>query len=106
MPAARLSAWARVRDYREQQLHKLANVQVYFDSGLDADAVMEFGFPRIVVATGARWRKGRGRAPVDPAHADRRTARGVLTPDDVMDGTLPEGGRAIVWDDDHYYMGG
>ena len=100
-----LSAWARVRDYREQQLHKLANVQVYFDSGLDADAVMEFGFPRIVVATGARWRKdGVGRQwtrPMPVADGAR-----VLTPDDVMDGTLPEGGRVIVWDDDHYYMGG
>jgi len=31
----------------------------------------------------------------------------VLTPDDVMDGaTLPQGTRVLVWDDDHYYMGG
>ena len=30
----------------------------------------------------------------------------VLTPDDVMDGTLPDGKRVLVWDDDHYYMGG
>ena len=45
-----------MRDYREQQLRQLANVQVYFDSDLDAESVLEFGFPRIVVATGARWR--------------------------------------------------
>ena len=74
-----LSAWARVRDYREQQLHKLANVQVYFDSGLDADAVMEFGFPRIVVATGARWRKdGVGRQwtrPMPTAREGQRPSR-------------------------------
>ena len=31
----------------------------------------------------------------------------VLSPDDVMDGrTLPEGRRVVIWDDDHYYMGG
>ena len=31
----------------------------------------------------------------------------VLSPDDVMDGrALPEGKRVVVWDDEHYYMGG
>jgi dimethylamine/trimethylamine dehydrogenase len=28
----------------------------------------------------------------------------VLTPDDIMDGTLPDG-PVVVFDDDHYYMG-
>ena len=30
----------------------------------------------------------------------------VLTPDDLMDGRRPAGERVLVWDDDHYYMGG
>ena len=30
----------------------------------------------------------------------------VLTPDDLMEGRMPEGERVLVWDDDHYYMGG
>jgi dimethylamine/trimethylamine dehydrogenase len=30
----------------------------------------------------------------------------VFTPDDVMAGRVPEKGPVIVWDDDHYYMGG
>ena len=101
-----LSAWARVRDYREQQLHQLPNVQIYFDSELDADSVLEFGFPRVVVATGARWRRnGVGHhwtRPMPIADGAR-----VLTPEDVMDGaTLPAGQSVAVWDDDHYYMGG
>jgi dimethylamine/trimethylamine dehydrogenase len=29
----------------------------------------------------------------------------VATPDDIMDGTLPEG-PVVIFDDDHYYMGG
>jgi dimethylamine/trimethylamine dehydrogenase len=29
----------------------------------------------------------------------------VFTPDDIMEGKLPEG-RVVVFDDDHYYMGG
>ncbi len=30
----------------------------------------------------------------------------VYTPDDVMAGRDPEEGPVIIWDDDHYYMGG
>ena len=101
-----LSAWGRVRDHREQQLHQLANVRIYFDSELDAASVLEFGFPRVVVATGARWRRdGVGHhwtRPMPIADGAR-----VLSPDDVMDGaTLLPGTRVLVWDDDHYYMGG
>jgi dimethylamine/trimethylamine dehydrogenase len=29
----------------------------------------------------------------------------IYTPDDLMDGTIPQG-KIIVFDDDHYYMGG
>ena len=95
----------RVRDYREQQLHKLPNVEIYFDSDLGADDVLAFGFPRVVVATGAAWRAdGVGHhwtTPMPIANGAK-----VLSPDDIMSGTLPEGKRVIVWDDDHYYMGG
>ena len=101
-----LSAWGRVRDYREQQLHQLVDVRVCLDSALDAEMVLEFGFPRVVVATGARWRAdGVGHhwtRPMPVADGAR-----VLTPDDVMDGAPPPAGaRVVVWDDDHYYMGG
>ena len=30
----------------------------------------------------------------------------VLTPDDLMSGVRPAGPRVVVFDDDHYYMGG
>ncbi len=101
-----LSAWGRVRDHRAQQLHQLANVRVYFGSELDAASVLEFGFPRVVVATGARWRRdGVGHhwtRPMPIAEGAR-----VLSPDDLMDGAaLPAGRRVVVWDDDHCYMGG
>jgi dimethylamine/trimethylamine dehydrogenase len=100
-----LSAWVRVKDYRELQLHQLANVEIYFDSELDADTVLEFGFPRVVVATGACWRAdGVGHHYTRPM-AIAEGAQ-VFSPDDVMDGKRPEGKRVLVWDDDHYYMGG
>ena len=101
-----LAEWRRVRDYREQQLHQLPNVKIYFHSDLDAESVLQFGFARVVVATGARWRTdGVGRCwkrPLPIAEGAR-----ILSPDDIMDGeAVPEGKRVVVWDDDNYYMGG
>ena len=72
-----LAAWGRVRDYREQQLHQLPNVAVYFDSDLDADSVLEFGVPRVVCRhrprAGGRTASARSWGA---AHADRRGTRG------------------------------
>ncbi|MDE0307905.1 MAG: NAD(P)-binding protein [Albidovulum sp.] len=100
-----LASWARVRDYRVQQLGKLPNVETYFDSELEASHIFEFGFPRVVLATGSRWRRdGVGRYWLSPLPA--RNGIPVLSPDDIMDGILPEGESVLVWDDDHYYMGG
>ncbi|MDO8354364.1 MAG: NADH:flavin oxidoreductase, partial [Aestuariivirga sp.] len=30
----------------------------------------------------------------------------VLTPDDILDGKRPKGKNLVIYDDDHYYMGG
>jgi dimethylamine/trimethylamine dehydrogenase len=99
-----LSEWARVRDWRVQQLHKYTNVEVYLDSNLTPADVLEFGADRVVVATGSHWRRDCiGRANRFPlAGLDDKN---VYTPDDIMAGTIPEG-PVVVFDDDHYYMGG
>ena len=100
-----LAAWGRVRDYRVEQLRKLPNVDVYLDSRLDAPSILEFGCPRVVIATGARWRAdGVGRHWTTPMPI--AAGSHVLTPDDLMNDRLPRGKRAVVWDGDHYYMGG
>ena len=100
-----LAAWGRVRDYRAEQLNKLPNVTVYLESRLDAETVLEFGCPRVVIATGARWRRdGVGHHLASPVPTDDGAQ--VLTPDDLIDGRQPQGPRVVVWDDDHYYMGG
>ena len=100
-----LAAWGRVRDYRVEQLRKLPNVSLYLDSQLDAETVLEFGCPRVAIATGARWRSdGVGHNRTTPLPIEEGSQ--VLTPDDLMKGRLPEGARVALWDDDHYYMGG
>ena len=100
-----LSAWVRVADYRKLQLNQLPNVETYFDSRLTADDVLDFGIPRIAIATGATWRRdGVGHHHTLPIGISPDAD--VLCPSDVMTGRMPTGQRVIVWDDDHYYMGG
>jgi dimethylamine/trimethylamine dehydrogenase len=99
-----LAEWSRVRDWRIAQIEKLDSVEVYRESELEADQILEFGADRVVLATGADWRRdGVGRWHASPIEGWNSAS--VLTPDDIMDGTLPEG-PVLVFDDDHYYMGG
>jgi dimethylamine/trimethylamine dehydrogenase len=99
-----LSAWGRVVDYRQYQLSQRANVDIYLESKLDASSILEFGFENIAIATGSTWRRdGVARQHVVPPFID--PAMPIFTPDDIMNGHLPTG-EVIVYDDDHYYMGG
>ncbi|MDX8482109.1 FAD-dependent oxidoreductase [Mesorhizobium sp. VK24D] len=99
-----LSAWGRVRDYRQYQLSQMPNVDIYFESRLTADDILSFGFQNVAIATGSTWRRdGVARAHVVPMPID--AAMPVYTPDDLMDGKVPSG-NVVLFDDDHYYMGG
>ncbi len=99
-----LSAWGRVADYRAYQLSQTSNVETYFDSALDADQILEFGFENICIATGSTWRAdGVSRQHVVPMPVD--PAMPIYTPDVLMAGRLPSG-NVTIYDDDHYYMGG
>ena len=99
-----LAEWVRVRDWRLAQLAQLPNVESFLDSELDAEQVLEFGADRVALATGARWRRdGVGRhhdTAIEGLDPEK-----VFTPDDLMDGVVPPG-RVLVFDDDHYFMGG
>ena len=99
-----LSAWGRVADYRQYQLSQLPNVEIYHESELDAEQIIEFGFQNIAIATGSTWRRdGVSRQHVVPMPID--STMQIYTPDDLMAGKVPTG-DVIVYDDDHYYMGG
>jgi dimethylamine/trimethylamine dehydrogenase len=99
-----LSEWAHVRDWRIAQLEQLPDVQILLDSTVDAEQILGFEADCVALATGATWRKdGRGRLHEQPIPGWQEAH--VLTPDDVMDGVLPQD-PVLVYDDDHYYMGG
>jgi dimethylamine/trimethylamine dehydrogenase len=100
-----LAAWIRVLDYREQALSELKNVEVFRQSTMSAQEIAEFGFEHVAVATGAVWRRdGVARWHTHPIGID--PAAEILTPDDLMAGARPRGRKVVLYDDDHYYLGG
>lgn len=100
-----LSAWGRVREYREAALAELPNVDIYRESPMSADDIVEFGFQHVLVATGSTWRTdGVARFHTTPLPIDEGAQ--VLGPDDIFAGRLPSGRKVVVYDDDHYYLGG
>ena len=99
-----LATFARVKDWRLGRIATLPNVEIYRDSALDAGQVLEFGFEHVCIATGAHWRAdGVGRSSFNPIDGCGHPR--ISTPDDVMAGRTIEG-RVLVYDDDHFYMGG
>ena len=98
-----LSAWGRVRDYRQFQLSQKPNVNIYPNNKLSATDVLEFGSEHVALATGSHWRRdGVSRYHVKPIATQGALA--VYTPDDIMAGAQLTG-DVVVFDDDHYYMG-
>jgi dimethylamine/trimethylamine dehydrogenase len=99
-----LAAWIRVVDYRLGQIERLSNVEEARGI-VTADEILGYDFDHVAVATGSRWRAdGVGRFHTRPIELDRALA--VLTPDELMNGERPRGERVVIYDDDHYYMGG
>ncbi|MEO0328136.1 MAG: FAD-dependent oxidoreductase [Pseudomonadota bacterium] len=96
-----MNEYIRVRDYREQQLLKMPNVEVFRESKLTANDVFDVRADHVAIATGASWRKERfdGKTFVPIACDDLP----VFTPDDIMNGKMPDG-PTIVFDSDNYYM--
>ncbi|WP_430464712.1 FAD-dependent oxidoreductase [Tabrizicola sp.] len=99
-----LSAWGRVADYRMGQIAPMPNLDVYLDSRLMAEDILTMDMQHVAIATGAHWRRDAvARLHLAPIPTD--AAMPVFCPDDVMAGQGPTGGRVVVYDDDHFYMG-
>src|ERR1043165_1371359 len=113
-----LNEWRRVVDWRLTQIKKMKNVSVYLSSPMTAAEILETGAQNIILATGATWRRdGMGRTLRKPIRGF--DLQNVFSPDDLMSSnmesrsSLLESGQQavrlqnmIIYDDDHYYMGG
>lgn len=100
-----MSEYARVRDYREQALLGMPNVEVYRESPLTAADVMAFEADHVAIATGASWRKDRFDGEAYVSVEVPGSSPVILTPDDIMAGVIPAG-PVLVYDEDSYYLGG
>jgi dimethylamine/trimethylamine dehydrogenase len=112
-----LNEWRRVVDWRLTQIRKMKNVVVYPSSRMTVDEILETGAQHIILATGSSWRRdGMGRTLRKPIRGF--DLQNVFNPDDLMD-NLESGGsppkiqkkapalqNIVIYDDDHYYMGG
>jgi dimethylamine/trimethylamine dehydrogenase len=104
-----LNEWRRVVDWRLTQIRKMKNVSIYPSSPMTAEEILETGTQNIILATGATWRRdGVGRTLWKPIPGC--ALQNVFSPDDLMDGGSVIGnlvhGNWVIYDDDHYYMGG
>ena len=98
-----LASWARVRDYRTNLLQTMDNVDIYPGNELSAEDIIDFGCDHAVIATGAKWAReilSKGGTPITGF-----TGETIFTPDDILASAEPEG-PVLIYDFDHYYMGG
>jgi dimethylamine/trimethylamine dehydrogenase len=99
-----LNEWRRVMDWRLTQIGKMKNVSVYPSSPMAAQDILESGAQNIILATGAAWRRdGVGRTLWNPIVGFG--SENVFSPDDLME-SMSLTGDVVIYDDDHYYMGG
>jgi dimethylamine/trimethylamine dehydrogenase len=108
-----LNEWRRVMDWRLTQIRKMKNVAIYPSSPMTAGELIETGAQNIIIATGATWRRdGMGRTLRKPIPGYQ--LQNVYCPDDLMDNLEPGGWPPdlpalrdiVIYDDDHYYIGG
>ena len=99
-----LGNWIRVRDYRQHMLSKLTNVEIFRGSELTADDIADLGVQHVVLATGSQWRRD-GIGAIGAIGEEAADLPGALTPDDVFAGA-PVNGPVVIYDDEHYFMGG
>jgi len=111
-----LNEWRRVIDWRLTQINKIQNVFFYPSSPMTAQDILEAGAPHVILATGATWRRdGMGRNISRPVPGNGK----IFTPDDLLEFNLesdsllskvrelaPALQKVLIYDDDHYYMGG
>ncbi len=98
-----LSEWRRVIEYRIQQIKRMRNIDVYLDSRLTLRDILGFGFNRIIVATGSRWRRD-GVARWHTSAVKGFESKQIFTPEDIL-ADAEVSGPVVLYDDDHYYMG-
>lgn len=99
-----LQNWIRVRDHRSYLLSQMNNVDVYLESRISTAELVEFDADAVLIAVGSHWRRdGQGASLHHPIIIEQ--ADNIHTPDDIFAGASLNG-RVLIYDDEHYMMGG
>jgi dimethylamine/trimethylamine dehydrogenase len=98
-----LNTWGRVNEYRLYALKQMSNVELYLDSELDAEDILNLEHQRVAIATGAHWTRSLYSSLEIPVGELNKP--NVYTPDDLARGVTPES-PVLVYDFDNYYLGG
>ncbi|MCB1755717.1 MAG: NAD(P)-binding protein, partial [Gammaproteobacteria bacterium] len=101
-----LAAWARVRDWRMQQLQQRPNAELYLQSALDTEEILSYGIANIVIATGAVWRDdGVGRQHRQAlTFLDKSRITGVERLLSKGSEAISADGPVVIFDDDRFYL--
>jgi dimethylamine/trimethylamine dehydrogenase len=101
-----LGDWGRIVDHRKVMLSKLRNVEVIPGRRLSAEDVHDYGAQVVVMATGSHWSaEGLQSSTHEPIEGASASLPHVLTPEQVMEGKRPPGGRVVVYDAEGYFVG-
>ncbi|MEA2780653.1 MAG: dimethylamine/trimethylamine dehydrogenase [Rhodospirillaceae bacterium] len=100
-----LAEWGRVIAYREGRLSRMANVEILRGAGkVTAEDILEFGAPRVVLATGSHWvGDGLGAMGPDAVPGADATLPYCVTPEQYFAGKSI-GQRVVILDADGYFM--
>jgi len=100
-----LSAWKRVVDNRLYELKQQANVQLFWQSDLSPQEILELECDDVIIATGSHWRRD-GIGEQLRSGIPGLNALNVYTPDDIMSGTKTLTGHTVIYDQEQGYLGG
>jgi len=102
-----LAEWGRIIAYRQIQLGKLKNVEVYTGAGnMTADDVLDYGAKKVVIATGSHWATdGTNSVTHNPIPGVDASLPYIATPEQVLMGGKAVGDKVVVLEMDGYFTG-
>ncbi len=99
-----LSEWIRVRDWRVTQINKSSNIEIFLDSHMNVESVIDVNPDHILIATGSSWTiDGIGKSHNTPI--PRSSNSTVVSLDTILHKNDLPSGKVLIFDDDHYYIG-
>jgi dimethylamine/trimethylamine dehydrogenase len=101
-----LAEWGRITDYRKIQLSKLRNVEVFTNSKMSTDDVLDYGAEIVIIATGSRYAiDGINALTHEPIPGVDCSLDWQATPPEIIYGIKAPGERVLVYESEDYYVG-